>query len=152
MTRLMKWLAGGLAVSLAVNLFFAGFIAARSMMPDRHIAERQLPAFNLRRYAGALPEKAQADLRQKFRKEKHQLATYYQDIRNAREELRALLTAEHLDEAAIRGKFTEIRAMETAMEERVQTLIVANLKNLDPEARKKAVGRYHRSMRSRRGR
>ncbi len=152
MTRLMKWLVGLLAVSLAVNLFLAGFIAARTFSPDKQVRQHPVPDFNLRSFAGSLPEEARHDLQQKFREERRNIAAHYQNIREAREEIHTLLTTNELDEKALREKFEEIREIEAAMESRVQTLILDSLKSLEPDVRKEVVRRFHKRMQSRRRR
>ena len=83
MARPMKWLIGGLAVSLALNFFVAGFVISRIGMHDRGMHDGN-HHFSIRHAEQRLSRTAREHMRQIMHARHDSIQPAYERLRRAR--------------------------------------------------------------------
>ena len=150
MTRLMKWLLGLLALSLAFNLFLTGFLTARSFQPKHHERQevrRGIPDYSLRQFARALPREARRDLQGKLRAERQDFHDRQEKIRGLWREVYGLMLQDKPDRTAIEQKFAAIKAAETETHNRILTLTVDAMDGISADVKQRLRERSERRRR-----
>ncbi len=128
--RTLTWL---LAASLAVNLFLAGFLAARSLR--HHDVERRRPP-DLFHIGGALRGSDVPGVRQKMRTHMQQARPARRELRRARAEVKAALEAEQFDRQRLESALAELRAQSVKMQDLLHGALVDVVDGLSAQERR----------------
>ncbi|MBK5912250.1 hypothetical protein CCR85_12195 [Rhodothalassium salexigens] len=160
MSRPVQILAGVAVLSLALNLFGAGYLLARVSAPprpapvDRWAGRTPGPDFALHALARDLPREARADLRTGLRDQRDALRPIFHALHETRERIADELTAARVDTEALRAQFAELRRLTGAVQEPAQDALVAVAADLPLEVRRQLAerilrhGRHDRDRRS----
>jgi uncharacterized membrane protein len=145
-SRATKWFAIALTVSLALNIFFAGFMVARwwgwghpgwaMMGMERSLTRGDRPMPMLDRMAARLPEPDRTKFEAIVARHRPALTEFGKTIRENRRKLRDLLTAERIDRPAIETAMADVRERSVAFQRTMQTAILEAAEGLSPEARR----------------
>lgn len=140
--RNIRTLAIALAVSVGLNLFLGGMIASAWLAKRQYqarggeIATLARP-FDLRRGFEAVGPQARALAREIRTRHAAPLREAGQEMREARGEIRELLTAEPLDAAALRDALSRMRAASGAAQAQMHAALLEVLQGLSPEDRQR---------------
>jgi uncharacterized membrane protein len=134
--RMGRKLQIALLVSLGLNLFLVGFLAARWWAPFHH-PPRWTPEEIGERLARPLPEKDAEVIRDAFQANAAKLATLFGALQEARREVRAKMSAEPLDRTALAAAMTQARMKRAALEDAVQEVILDASSHLSLDGRKR---------------
>lgn len=142
-SRATKWLALALFASLAANLFMAGIYAgrmftghgARHAMPA--VAEADQPALPpfLGRVLDSVPAEHRGVVEAVFAERRPALQSASRTVREARQRVGAVLSAEKLDRPALEAAFAELRFRTTEMQAVLHGALATAAERLPPEAR-----------------
>lgn len=102
-----------LAASLGLNFFMAGYLFSDWLKPAPPPVAGGFRGFDnprgLAHMAEALPPERRRAFRQSFKESLPNMRAHHREVRELREEMRALLEAEEFDRAAIAAKMEEMR-------------------------------------------
>ncbi|MFI4988524.1 MAG: periplasmic heavy metal sensor, partial [Alphaproteobacteria bacterium] len=124
-----------LFVSLAINLFVAGYFVARLWEHHRPDGPPG-PMMLAERLAAPLNEKDRELLLSAWKANQPKLAGLNAELQAARRNVRAKLTAEPFDRAALAAAMAEARAKHLTVDEAIQSVILDAVVNFSPEGRK----------------
>lgn len=147
--RLGKWLALGLLVSLALNLFLGGLMAGRFFghrppyLASERFAERPGERIG-ERPGGVLVQRMIAQLppgeRDKFEstigERRREIMAAGTATREARLKIRNVLQAEKFDRAALDAAFADLRNDNLAFQKSLHEAVATAIERLSPEARR----------------
>lgn len=149
-----------LAVSLALNVFAAGFFAGRVIGGDREdpaeIANiRGEPdPFALMRHAHNLPNDAREPFRTAFQEQLPELRSRNRQMRQHRRQLAELIAADEIDRAAVRTMMQKMHELQSAQHAAFSKAFVEAIASLPPEERRALLmksahhGPHHRRWRA----
>ncbi|MFZ5609990.1 MAG: periplasmic heavy metal sensor [Pseudomonadota bacterium] len=141
MTR-VRYLAIGLAVSLAVNLFLIGYMAGTQQQGQRHMAS--LAAMHaagpmdmslLRGFVAQLSPTKQRSLRQDYAAARKSHMRKMHRIAALRGEIGEALRAPALDLPAIRARYQEMRALTSELQMAIEEAALQAAAQLSPQER-----------------
>jgi len=146
--RLGKWLAFGLLVSVAINLFLGGLMAGRifghrapylaterfAERPGERIGERPGGAL-IQRMIAQLPPGERAKFESAIGERRRDIMAAGAAAREARLKIRDVLQAEKFDRAALDAAFTDLRNDNLAFQKSLHDAIGTAIERLSPEAR-----------------
>lgn len=140
-----KMLSGALVVSLSVNLFIAGFFAARlfKQAPE----PRPFPVAALTRMSDFLPEQRRAEIREEMIETRARIAESMAKMRAANFNLAELLGSELYDNDELEEALNEVRALNSETQRAVHDFVITVAPRISPEDRRKMMMRW--SMRHR---
>ena len=149
MTGNMKWLVGGLAVSLALNFLILGIILGNGgLRPDRGPDRHERPRFSIERLAETLSPESREILHAAMKEQRSELKSVFRERRAARRAAGDVLRAETFDPKALRAAFERMREADIDMQRRIQDVMVDVAAQLPPEERAKLAD-WRRHMRKR---
>ena len=126
-----------LLVSLALNLFFLGAVAAFAL---RHYAwdrrDAWTPSARVERLAASLPPGDADKLRAAFREHTPAIEAARGAFRASHERLRQNLRAEPYNADAVRSAMADIRAARSKLDEALQETIVSASSQMGPDSRR----------------
>ena len=138
--RNRRLLAGILVVSLAFNLFVAGFLFARWLRP---IPERSgWPMAGVMRGFERLPAAKREQLRRLTRAHRQTLREKITRLRQARTEAARRLEADPFDPRALEQTLARIRTLSGEVQREVQDMLLVAAEALPPDARRGLARRY----------
>lgn len=144
-SRLMKI---GLAVSLVLNLFLVGALAAGYLVSQRALHERgpgrAPPLFTAAR---SLPQAEQDRLRADMIAAARDAKPYFREARQSRREAVALAQAPTYDREAVRAALARSNASEVAGRTRLDARLTEIMSSMSPEARKALAPALGRGLR-----
>ncbi len=123
-----------LFVSLALNLFLAGFLAARWLAPAWH-EERRGPEAIVERLTSRLSGADAEVMRAAFQANQPKLASLFGELQQARREVRQRLAAQPFDPDALAKAVADLRIKQTAFFTGLQDTILPAVGKLSPEGR-----------------
>lgn len=131
-----------LALSLALNVFAAGFITARLVgphgppHPHAEAGHRGFDnPFRLMRHAEALPPESRETFRAAIKKRLPALRTHHEEMRSLRGSLWEQLAEDDWDRAAIEAQMEAIRQTQARQHEAFDAAFLAAFETLSPEDR-----------------
>lgn len=136
--HIMRWLAMGLALSLAANLFLAGFIVARVATSGQpRLIRDASPAveLSLRSLPQDLPDSVREDLERAFREQRPEIRRAVRQYRDAQEQVRTLLARKDARRAELEEAFRRLRELGAEVQVPMHRVFVTALDNLDPAMR-----------------
>lgn len=125
-----------LFVSLALNLFFAGFYVANWWGHAWHEPPRGVEEM-VERIGARLPATDRAVLRSAWAADQAKLTGLFTEVQNARRDMRAKLALEPFDRAAVAAAMNEVRVKRQAFFDEVQGVLLTALPNISPDGRKR---------------
>ncbi len=135
-----------LVVSLALNVFAAGFFSGRVISkegpPLRQAQEQRMridSPFALMNYAGELPPEIRDDFRGQIRGKLPVLRRQHQDTQKLRRELADLIAADEWDRDAVMAKSEEIKAAQDRQREVFNAAFIDAIETLPAAERKKLI-------------
>jgi uncharacterized membrane protein len=132
-----RYLAAGLAVSVAVNLFLAGMITAGWLMGrDPEVAAREAPPPFFRRGMAALSEEVRPIVEDVRRRHAREIVQNTREVRAARREVREALSAGELDRARLEAAFQTLRQRTDRAQSAIHGLMVEIAAALPPDQRR----------------
>lgn len=144
------WLLGGaLLLSLAANVFMAGWLLGRPPMamlpghmepPGRHAPRVQ----NLMAQMDTLPDAQRREVRQLMRQYAPQLRQLGEQNRHGRQALQRLLAQPELPRAELEAGFAQQRELQGQMQALMQNMLLNIAERLPPEQRAKLLQREAR--------
>ena len=142
-----KMLAGALVVSLSVNLFFAGFFAARlfKQAPE----PRPFPVVELTRMSDFLPEQRRAEIREEMRETRARIAESMVRMRTANSNLAELLGSEFYDSKELEEALHEVRDLNSETQRAVHDFVITVAPRISHEDRRKMMMRWSTRRRHR---
>ncbi len=123
-----------LFVSLALNLFLAGFLAARWLAPAWH-EERRGPEAIAERLTSRLSGADAEVMRAAFQANQPKLASLFGELQQARREVRQRLAAQPFDPDALAKAVADLRVKQAAFFSALQDTILPAVGKLSPEGR-----------------
>lgn len=142
MTIRGKWAASlvvVLVLSLALNLFVAGFAASRWHGPGRSGAiEHMIGAFVTR-----MPRELRHLVRDELHDVKPELRREFGDLMQARQRMFSLMRAEPLDDAALEAAMSDVRRELNDVQAVGQQAVLAAIKRADPAVRAEILDHRH---------
>ena len=133
-----RWLAVLLALSVAVNLGLAGFVAGR-VYSGAHGGPLHDPAWGLARALRALPEERRDALRPMLRSQMRTLGPSLRHLRVAQRELIESAAAEPFDRVALEEAMARFRNELLASQERSHRALVEVMAALSADERKRVL-------------
>jgi uncharacterized membrane protein len=127
-----RWLVWGLVVSVAFNLFLAGFVGTR-LWQER---QNDVPLGPLARVMHHLPRETREQVRDKVDAVRPQLREAARELRQARGRAMNALTAEPFDRAAADTAFADVRRRSERMSAIYQSAMIEAAIGLGPDARR----------------
>lgn len=129
-----------LVLSLALNVFAAGFITARIAgphgPPPRHEEGRSFDnPFRLMRHAEALPPGSREAFRAAIEEKLPALRAQHEEMRRLRRELWEEMSGDSWDRAALETRMEEIRQTQARQREAFDAAFLAAFETLSPEDR-----------------
>ena len=124
-----------LFVSLALNLFLAGFLAARWLAPEWHEQPRG-PQAIVEKLTSHLSGADAEVMRAAFQANQGKLAAAFGEVQQARHEVRQRLAAQPFDPDALAKAVAEVRVKQGAYFTALQEIILPAVGKLSPEGRK----------------
>ena len=151
MNRINRNLVIALAISAALNIFFAGFTAARLAFPGPRGPGRAAPASDKRHrpFSGEIVGAA-GPMKRFFREHAEQLAPQRKALRRARKSVALSLQAEEFQPDSLRSALSELRQV-TAESQRVLHEAVVEMATKSTLEQRRALSRS-RFLRHPRGR
>ncbi len=149
--RINRWLAIGLFVSVALNLFVAGLIMGgpfRDGPPDRRGPD-MLPS--PRMFIEAFGREDGRKVMRTLRDEIPDLRGKFRQAGEARRGVVAAMSADPYDPEALEAAFTAARAAHVELAESIQKPLTEVLADLTPEQRAKFADEFRRPRHDRRG-
>lgn len=144
MTRGMKFLIVGLGISLTFNFLTIGFIAG-SKRAEHHMRVEQpanhLGTRTLRGLASVAPEAKRAEMRKKFRELRQESRKNFRKMSEQHRKISTLLSADEIDEAALKQAFEDLRTTSRELQNRAETLIIDVAKDIPVEDRRRIIER-----------
>jgi uncharacterized membrane protein len=144
-----RWLAGGLFVSIVLNLFLAGLIIGQVLRPgfwepaNPYAADLGLPAAHIvLRMTHELDRADRRVFADAMKAHSADLVPLGDQLRRQRQEVLKLLRAEPLDRAAVDKAFAELQQRTRAFEAAFENAAVEAAAKLPPDARQ-YLGRDH---------
>ncbi len=138
--RNRRLLIGALVVSLAINLFIAGFVAARWLRP---IPDRPTwPMAEIARGFERLPREQREELRRLTRERRQALRETITRLRQAQAEVNRILETEPFDPRALERSLARIRTLSNDVQREVHAMLLAAAEALPPDARR-SLARHH---------
>ncbi len=144
MTRTVKWLIGGLSVSLMLNLLIVGFVAGRMAYGPHHPGG---PGFSLDRMAARLAPESREVVKTVIKKHHDEISSAVRTMHKARQAVREAMTADELDSASANIAFANLRHASTAMQTAIQGAMIEVASRLPADERAKLVRRGEHMMR-----
>lgn len=142
----------GLGVSLALNLFLVGALAAGLIVGQRELKARGFmrhpPLFVAAR---SLPEAEQQRLREQMRAAAQAAGPDFRAAREARRQAVALASADAYDPAAVRAALARSNALEVAGRSKIDARLTELMGTMTPQARKALAPSLGRGLRGPRG-
>lgn len=137
-TAKRNWLIGALVVSVALNLAVAGFVGAKWAMRGAYSGHgSSISGFNRRAAFATLNEEQHTKIRSLWKSERKNFRSDFKAMRKSRRELRDLLSAAELDEAAIAKAFDIMAAQNEKIHMALQQVFIKVARALPAEDRKK---------------
>ena len=124
-----------LFVSLALNLFLAGILAARWLAPVWHHEPRGGPEAIVERLTSRLPSTDAGVMRAAFQANQAKLAGAFGELQQARREVRQRLVAEPFDPDALARAVADLQVKQNAFFAALQDTILPAVGKLSPEGR-----------------
>ncbi len=131
-----KWIRVALIASLGANIFLGGFIAARLVGPQPHLAAPTVIDLKLRSLPQGLSAEAREELEDSLRGNRHEIRSAYRDYRDQQREINRLLTDELLNEPEIMRAQSELRALNAQIQAQMQRALMEAVKEMKTEARR----------------
>jgi len=125
-----------LFVSLALNLFLAGFLAARWLAPEWHERPHG-PQAIVERLTSHLSGADAEVMRAAFQANQDKLAAAFGELQQARREVRQILAAQPFDPDALAKAIADVRTKQGAFFAVIQDTILPAVGKLSPEGRKR---------------
>jgi uncharacterized membrane protein len=147
--RARRWILLGLFASLAVNIFLVGWLAASAFRAGPpHDGPRAGPpppppaAFRFMAARRELTPEQRREVDRLWRENRDEMRARGEALRQSRQTLQRVLTADQLDEAALAAALADLRQRSDAVAMLLGNQIAATARFLPAEARKKffAVG------------
>ena len=129
-----RGLMPALVVSLVINLAFVGLFAGHYIFRPGH---GHGVDFAIDRILHSMPKEARAPVRAVLEAHRPQVAAKIAELRKARHDVRAALTADPFDRAKLDAAFAEVQSASMAMQADLHTVVADAVSKLDPEARHK---------------
>lgn len=137
-TAKRNWLIGALMVSVALNLAVAGFVGTKWLTRGAYGGGgSSISGFNRRAAFATLNEEQSKQIRALWKSERKNFRGDFKAMRKTRRELRDLLSAAELDEAAITETFNQLAAQNEKIHTALQQVFVKVAKALPAEDRQK---------------
>jgi len=143
MTKTEKRLTIGLVISLGLNLLIIGFIAARAT--DHHW--RPGPDFSVGTIAEQLSPESRDALRESMRAHRDDIRAGFRGMRDARRQVRDLLTAEDFNRDAVDQAFADVRAQHDRIQIAMQQAFIDAASQMPREDREHLARMGERMMR-----
>ena len=134
-------LTGAFVVSLGLNLFFAGFFAARLIRQSPE--PEALPVIALTRMTDFLPPQRQIEIRELMRDNRVRIAESIAKMRSANARAAALLAAESYDRGELEEALNEVRILNSQTQEAVHEFVIRVVPQIGPENRRKMIQSWH---------
>lgn len=142
-------LSVALAVSLALNLFFGGFVVARMMLRRHHT--HQMGPHPMEGPIGMLRDvddpKLRKHMQRLFEGQREHFERDREQIRAARQKVGHALEREPPDHAELEAAFNELRSATTASQARLHHTLIELAPELTPEQRAKLIRRWAKGPR-----
>lgn len=129
-----------LVLSVCLNVFVAGLIIGRVSSGDRPALPRG--GGGLERFIATMPEEARPVIRQALRDNRPQLQGPFLALRDARQDVAAVVAAEPFDREAFEAAMATVRTRSKALEAEVHGVIAEALEQLPTELRAKMAERW----------
>ena len=125
MSKAMKWLVGGLAVSLTLNFIVIGMIIAWAAMEPE--SQRQARGggsdFSLHQISKIVSPEAQKIIKGVMKDQRATLHPLFRERHQARQETAAALKADPFDPAALEAAFARMRQADMALQATAQRIV-----------------------------
>lgn len=133
MTVTLRSLSVALAVSLALNVFLAGFLAAQALRPSEGRPSAAGPM--LFRAGEALGDPGHPAIREVMRAHRQELRAHRRAIREARREVHESMVAEPFDQERLSAALASLRAETTSSQVLLHRALVQLATSMTPEQR-----------------
>jgi len=130
-----RWLLGGLAASLLVNLFLAGMLTGRLLFSPRPPAIAQAAAVMRRDAIRELPEEERLRFNVIMAAQGPALRTGRLQLRQLRQQVREAIAAPHYDADLVAKRFADLRAATLAQQTLQQNTLAQALGQLSAASR-----------------
>ena len=141
--RPSRWLAIALVISVALNLFALGLVAARAMRPGPHERARGYGPFMGPHGLLQDGDGAEPIAKRVMQRYGEDLRREHRELREARRAVREALEAEPLDAGRLERALGELRARTDSSQTRMHAALVELARSLPLEQRKKLARRAH---------
>tara|TARA_B100001939_G_scaffold346979_1_gene367228 strand:+ start:4662 stop:5165 length:504 start_codon:yes stop_codon:yes gene_type:complete len=143
-----KWLHVILFVSLAVNLFLAGFLVSRAMMPSGHA--RSHSPHGLSAIARHMSPEDRRELFRHLKRDGHPFRESHEQLARLRQQAMDLLMTENVDRARLEEVLAAEREAHLKIISRVQNALVDRLMAMPLEQRRKIIEETWETLRAKR--
>ena len=132
-----KWMLGALLVSLAINLSIAGFVGAQWFRHSGFGPPQASLMFDRRAALSTLEEKERKEINRIWRSHRPELKEELRGFRKTKNSLSRLLSAEDVDEDAIKSVFSKMNSHRSAVENTLYSALLQTAQALPSENRQK---------------
>lgn len=137
--RIGKWIRIGLVVSLGLNIFLGGFVAARMLGPKPQRVTPEIVGLNLRDLPQGLSQEVREDLEDSMRDHQREIRRAYKDYRDQQREINQLLREEKLNEQAVERAYVQLRRLNAEVQGPMQRALVDAIRKMDTASRRQFI-------------
>ena len=134
-SRWITALSVALFISLALNIFVAGWVAGHRMGPPGGMGEAGI-RIGIQRVLRFLPPDDKPVVEAMFEAERPNIRGQFQALREARKKVADILRAPDFDQAAFESAYGEMRQRSADVQNAIHALIVAAVPKLSPAGRR----------------
>jgi hypothetical protein len=136
-----KWLAGGLILSLGLNLFLGGFLVTHMMRPDPFSIFPKIP---IRELIKDLPKEAREKAKASMQARHPVLHQQFEAMKQAQLRLQQAIKADPFNRDELDAAFDNLREKRAALEQNLQSGFVEIITMLPAEDRRNLAVRWYR--------
>ncbi|HXV74617.1 MAG TPA: periplasmic heavy metal sensor [Sphingomonadales bacterium] len=131
-----RWARNLLIGSLALNVFLAGFMFARTLGPKHTDRAAEPAVFSLRALPSDMPLEVREEFEKNFKAVRPEIVKDYRELVNARLKVKALLDDESFNPDELSAALAEVRGLQTRIQGPLHHALVESMKDLDADARR----------------
>lgn len=130
-----RWLAVGFAISVLVNLFFAGIVVGRLTLPRFLLAAPPQAGLVPREEIRQLPVAERLAFNAAIRLHADEIDVLHEKVRDAKRAAEAAIGAPRYDRALLEARFAAVRQAQLAQQAALHEAVIEALGRLSPQSR-----------------
>lgn len=134
-----KWVRIGLVISLGLNIFLGGFVAARMLGPKSPENDPEIVGLNLRGLPLGLSSEVREELENSMREHRHEIREAYRDYREQQREINQLLREDELNERGLERAYEQLRELNAEIQGPMQRALVDAMRQMDRDTRNRVI-------------